>query len=152
VGELVEGNGEKRCADDPPSCPVPGEVIAEKAAPEVRDPEGEEACAGPREQIAGGEDERRERCSSSRHAGIERHRRRDGREHHRGHHHDPHAEEPAEGSEIGSGPLVHAAHPVYCEPPREGGESKEQSDEAEPGTRRGERRRQPRGSGATLVR
>jgi hypothetical protein len=65
-----------------------------------RDAEGEEACAAPCEQIAGGEDERCEPCPSSRHAGIQRHRRRDRCEHHRSHHHNPHAEEPAEGAEI----------------------------------------------------
>ena len=104
-GELVEGGGDEDCADDPASCPVPDELIAEKVAAEVRDPEGEEACAAPGEQVAGG-----------------------------------------------SGPLVHAAHPIGREPPRESGESKEQSDEAVPGTRGGERWRQPRGSRAKLVR
>ena len=59
----VEGGGEEGCADGPASCRVPGEIIAENVAPEVRDPEGEEACAAPGEQIAGGGDERRERYS-----------------------------------------------------------------------------------------
>src|SRR6266542_950997 len=151
-GELVERRDDEDAAGEPTSGPVPGELVAEQAAPEIRESEREDSGGGPRQQIAGGEDERRERFPASRHAGVERDRRRDGGEHHRGHHHDPDADEPSERSEVRAGAVIHAAHAIDREPPGRGGESEQQNDQPEARAYSGQRRHEPRGPGGSRVR
>ena len=68
--------------------------------------------ARPRQQIAGGEEERATADRRSVILRVERDRRGDRREHHRGHHHDPDGEEPAERAEAAS--TARRPSPAIC--------------------------------------
>src|SRR4029077_2282411 len=112
--ELIGRGGEERRTGDPAPRTVPGQNVTGDAATRPRDGERGHAGGSPGDEVTGDEQERLYPIPG--HARIQSDRRREGREHHRGHHHNPHAEEPAERSERGPGPVVHAAHALSGRP------------------------------------
>src|SRR6185295_18257963 len=109
----------------------------------LRDGKSRRSGARPRHQVAGSEQERRDAIPG--HPRVQGHRRRQRREHHRGHHHDPHAQEPAERSQSGPRPVIHAAHAIDGRPPPDHGEGEQQRDDASARAYRRHRRRRASG-------
>ena len=149
--QLVDGGNSQGHPRDPATGAIPCEQVTRDASAGGRTCKGNHSDARPRDEIAGSEKERCDRRAALCHARVERDRRRYGRKHHRRHHHDPHSDKPGERPEIRPRPTVHALHLVDRPPPAHCGESEEERDEPEPGTRGGEGGRESAGARSAFV-